>query len=312
MNINFKFLLLGTSLSLIPSLTQAQCVATTDCATLGYTEKSCPDGKGIRCPFGTTYACCSDNCVKNGFKYECKGTGYASGVGQTCNNKYTSCTCAEGYEWKDGRCEKIPGPILGQCTGYVKNCKIADILNSDGTCTKDKVSGKTPLGFVVAIKGNCGYAMTASRIRDSIEWSVKTGSTGAFQSEYWEEAIKDFNVSGNMTKIIQKANGDSTRYPAAWAALNYAPSAAPTSKGKWMLLTAGILNSLYKNLNVIDNTIYKIGGRQLTGSRENIWSSSESSSGGAWAFDYTCPDGVCSINKTNANSVRSVRPVIAF
>ena len=53
---NIKFLLLGTSLSLIPNLTQAQCVATTDCATLGYTEKSCPDGKGLKCPFGNTFA----------------------------------------------------------------------------------------------------------------------------------------------------------------------------------------------------------------------------------------------------------------
>ena len=236
---------------------------------------------------------------------DCQQLGYTS---------LKSCTgglkCPFGEYWA---CPKVEEKaVLGECTGYAKNCKIGDILNSDGTCSNDKVSGKTPLGFVVAIKGNCGYAMTASRIRDSIEWSVKTGSTGAFQSEYREEAIKDFNVSGNMTKIIQKANGDSTRYPAAWAALNYAPSAAPTSKGKWMLPTAGILNSLYKNLNVIDNTIYKIGGRQLTGSRENIWSSSETSSGGAWTFGDTCPDGLCMTNKTNANSVRSVRPVIAF
>ena len=33
-----KFLLIGTSLSFIPTLTYAQCVATQDCETLGYTE----------------------------------------------------------------------------------------------------------------------------------------------------------------------------------------------------------------------------------------------------------------------------------
>ena len=38
---NIKFLLIGTSLSLIPNLTFAQCVATQDCETLGYTETSC-------------------------------------------------------------------------------------------------------------------------------------------------------------------------------------------------------------------------------------------------------------------------------
>ena len=34
----------------------AQCVATTDCASLGYTETSCPNG-GIKCPFGSTWSC---------------------------------------------------------------------------------------------------------------------------------------------------------------------------------------------------------------------------------------------------------------
>ena len=37
----------------------AQCVATTDCASLGYTEASCPNG-GIKCPFGNTWNCKGD------------------------------------------------------------------------------------------------------------------------------------------------------------------------------------------------------------------------------------------------------------
>ena len=82
-----KFLLIGTSLSLIPNLLYAQC-AVTDCQQLGYTSlKSC-DG-GLKCPFGEYWACP---------KVEEKA-------------------------------------VLGECTGYAKNCKIADILNSDGTCT---------------------------------------------------------------------------------------------------------------------------------------------------------------------------------
>ena len=34
----------------------AQCVSTQDCATLGYTETSCPNG-GVKCPFGNKWAC---------------------------------------------------------------------------------------------------------------------------------------------------------------------------------------------------------------------------------------------------------------
>ena len=34
----------------------AQCVSTQDCTTLGYTESSCPNGKGVKCPFGSKYS----------------------------------------------------------------------------------------------------------------------------------------------------------------------------------------------------------------------------------------------------------------
>ena len=68
-----RFLLLATSLSLIPQTINAQCVATQDCATLGYTESSCNGGKGVKCPFGNWWACLVDEqdiCRKNGFTEE--------------------------------------------------------------------------------------------------------------------------------------------------------------------------------------------------------------------------------------------------
>ncbi len=247
----------------------AQC-AETDCNTLGYDSSTACDN-GIKCPFGEYWACP-----------------------------------------EPAKPEEPEAAVLGQCTGYAKNCKIADILNSDGTCTSDRISGKTPIGVVVYISGGsdkCGYAMTTSPIQTSIEWSTEYVSTGTFQSSNWQEAIKDFDVSGNMTKIIQASNGNSSTYPAAYAALNYAPSAAPTSKGKWMLPTAGILNSFYTNWNAVNNTISKLGGTQLTGDNEHIWSSSESSYYDAWVFCTARGGGV---NASNKNSYGAVRPVIEF
>ncbi|MDO5386902.1 MAG: hypothetical protein Q4F75_06480 [Pseudomonadota bacterium] len=321
MNINFKTLLLGTSLSLIPTITNAQCVATTDCATLGYTEKSCPDGKGIRCPFGTTYACPMSEtkfCDKYGFKYECTGTGYASGTGQTCNNKYTSCTCTEGYEWKDGKCEKESGGTLGQCTGYAKNCTIGQILNSDGTCTTNKETGKTPIGVVVYISSGadkCGYAMTASPIQTASIWGgYGTNIPSLPDYTTWQQAIKDFDVTGNMTAILNY--GDASTYPAAHAASNYAPSTAPTTKGKWALPTAGILNSLYINRSSVDNAISKLGGTQLMDNNEHIWSSSELSEHNAWLFStsYGASQGGLDYGGKHSHNYSdiTVRPVIAF
>ena len=183
---------------------------------------------------------------------DCQQLGYTS---------LKSCTgglkCPFGEYWA---CPKVEEKaVLGECTGYAQNCKIADILNSDGTCSNDKVSGKTPIGVVVYISGGsdkCGYAMTASPIATNIKWSTENVSTGAFQSSNWKTAITDFDVRGNMTKIIQTANGNSSKYPAAYTALNYAPSAILTSKGKWALPTAGILNSLYTNLNAINKGEY--------------------------------------------------------
>lgn len=268
MNINLKFLLLGTSLSLIPTLTYAQCTTTPDCAAMGYKETT-NKGGCLKCPTG--------------------------------NGWY----CPQPKEEK---------AVLGECTGYAKNCSIGQILNSDGTCSSDKVSGKTPLGIVVAIKDNCGYAMTENPIERYIKWSTEEVNTGAFQSSNWQDAIKDFDVSGNMTKIIQ--SGNSTTYPAAYAAMNYAPSAALTSKGKWMLPTAGILNSLYTNLNAINNTISKLGGTQLKGEDEHIWSSSEYSRYGVWVLSLstsTYGGGVYAGSKYSSSNVSDVvRPVLAF
>ena len=154
-----KFLLIGTSLSLIPQYATAQC-AVTDCQQLGYTSlKSC-DG-GLKCPFGEYWACP----------------------------------------------EVEEKAVLGECTGYAKNC-----------------------------------AMTASVIATNLKWSTKEVATGIGTTPDWTTAITDFEACVNTQKIIQQ--GNSSEYPAAWAAVNYSPIAAPVTKGKWCLPAPGMLNSL--------------------------------------------------------------------
>ena len=346
------------ALSAVPGVVSAQCVATTDCASLGY-KSSKDDGGCLKCPFGNGYYCperceasyqytctganevkpssaaCSNRYQKcdcnsgyewnsgackqcaSKYKYTCTGSNESAGA-DSCGGKYSACQCATNYEWNStsGKCESVA--VLGVCTGKAQSCSVGQILNNDGSCSNSVVSGKTPIGVVVYISGGsdkCGYAMTASPIASSIKWSTENVSTGAFQSPNWQDAIKDFDVSGNMTKIIQTANGNNSRYPAAYAALNYAPSAAPTSKGKWTLPTAGILNSLYTNLNAINNAISKVGGTQLTGDNEHIWSSSEYSSNHAWYFctlNVSSPGGVNWNRKDTNFSDYVVRPVIEF
>lgn len=62
----------------------AQCVATQDCAALGYTEASCPGG-GVKCPFGNYWFCGE----KKGVCQSCKA-GMILNSDMTCSRAKTS------------------------------------------------------------------------------------------------------------------------------------------------------------------------------------------------------------------------------
>ena len=169
MTTNKLFLLLGTSLSLVPqTLSAAEC-AVTDCSLLGYTDSACP-GSGLKCPFGDGWYCggtAAQDCIKLGYdkdctgagesgvgetcngkyqscacdsiyKYTCSGTGYSGGSGTACGGKYTSCTCASGYEWNGSSCQK-----------QVLNGAQGDLYYCNGTVVGVKASG---MGFYVAMR----------------------------------------------------------------------------------------------------------------------------------------------------------------
>ena len=259
MNINLKFLLLGTSLSLIPQYAAAQC-AVTDCQQLGYTSLQKCDN-GLKCPFGEYWACP---------KVEEKA-------------------------------------VLGQCNGYAKNCKIGDILNSDGTCSNDKVSGKTPIGVVVYIgSDNCGQALALETFRNK-QWSIEYvdipnlpnyGSVSAAQ--------KDIDSCGNTQTIIKY--GNEGKYPAAWVAVNYMPSSVSETKGKWCLPAAGIAQSMMDNYSAINSSLSKVGGETLLYYDIN-WSSTENYSNSVWAWSYNS-NYLANYSKTYSSF--NVRPVLKF
>ena len=62
----------------------AQCLGTQDCATLGYTQTSCPNG-GVKCPFGNKWACSSED---DNSRYCDVGMLYYSD--NTCSSDYNS------------------------------------------------------------------------------------------------------------------------------------------------------------------------------------------------------------------------------
>lgn len=119
------YLYLGTAAAgiMIAGNVYAQCVTTQDCTALGYTETSCPNGKGVKCPFGNKWFCgessCDYVCEDLGFKYTCSNEHSTGGVGDMCGEKYKSCTCEEGYGWKDGACVKLVCKKKAEDTPFV-------------------------------------------------------------------------------------------------------------------------------------------------------------------------------------------------
>ena len=210
---------------------------------------------------------------------DCQQLGYTSL--QKCDN---GLKCPFGEYWA---CPKVEEKaVFGQCTGYAKNCSIGQILNSDGTCTSDKVSGKTPIGVVVYIGGdNCGQALALQDLGD-MAWSTEHVDIPDLPN-YTSSSIaeQDFDSCGNTQKIIKQ--GNSATYPAAWTAVNYVPSSVPATKGKWCLPAAGIGRSMMNNYDKINSGLSKAGVEPFQkelGRGHCIWTSSEINRSHAWFF----------------------------
>ena len=281
----------------------AQC-ATEDCATLGYTEAYNSSGNCLKCPFGDMYNCEAGYICPEGYDYTCSGTGYAGGAGTACNGKYTSCTCASGYKWENGSCIE-DSPEWGTCSGYAAQCSLGDILFSDGTCSANTVSGKTPIAVVVYKSGNCGQAMALKSL-GSYYWSTEyVNISGLTDYTSSSSASKDYASCENSAII--RAQGNSSTYPAVWAAYNYTTTG--TKAGDWCLPAAGIFTSIYNNQSTINTGFSRAGGTKFTTSTY-AWSSSEHGIyNTAWYSNFNASYGLFYLGKS---SNFEVRPVIEF
>ena len=298
-----RFLLLGTSLSLIPQTINAQCVATQDCATLGYTETSCSGGTGVKCPFGNKWACFKSEaeiCNNLGFTLTCTGSNQTGGAGKACNGKYNICKCAANFTWNTD---------TKSCEANTANCTIGALYYSDGTCSQDKISSKTLLGVVIYEKSASqnGWIMTVKPVKTGIAWGVYGTTTG----------ITDKAVSASCTNT-QKLVAKGSDYEAAITANNYKPTGTPSGK-KWCLPSYDLLNNLNNSVNFAKvNASITIAGGTILGNIpsgwEIVWSSSEDSSSGAWYFgaDTSGSFGMYYTDKHYDGGNDSVRPVLAF
>ncbi len=329
----------------------AQCVSTQDCATLGYTESSCPNGKGVKCPFGNKWFCGGDSttiCKQEGFtnactgagqfgkgescanlykqcscqstyKYTCTGTGYSGGTGSACNGKYTACKCSSGYNWNS---------IDGACVANRPACEVGTLYYSDNTCSADYNFSKTLLGIVIYSNGASGggWVMTHKPVATAIKWSRYSTDIPGLTNITSESNLTDIQASCTNTDVIT-AYGSSSEYPAAWAAKNYKPTGTPSGKS-WCLPSGGLLkNALDNSANFtkFNAAVYKIQASAGTSAAtilgnissgfENVLSSSVYSSYYAWGIGASTSgsfDMSYSFERHYDNLARSVRPVMEF
>ena len=242
------YLVLGTSLSFLPTLVYSQCVVTEDCAALGYTASSCP-GKGLKCPFGNGWFCGGDEatiCAENGFKYSCTGTGYSGGSGQPCGGKYKTCNCATNYTWNGSSC------ALSCSSSYQYTCS--------GT------------GYAGGAGSACGGKYTQCTCASGYEW--KNGSCQKLMSDgahgdlyYCNGAVVAVKAPGMNFYVAMKDLGTMDLSEANSNCQNY--SFCGNLKGT--LPSRDQLRTMYNNKSLLNSLLSTNGGTNL--SNKFYWSS---------------------------------------
>ena len=254
----------------------AACIPTPSCASLGYESSSSCEG-GIKCPFGNAW-----NCTLTDIK-----------------NKVTEIT---------NKVTEIENKITTmEKENALRNCAIGHIFYSDKSCSVSLDSSKTPIGVVVYVDGQGHGQVMALKSIGSYAWGPVYDDIPTltnFSSK--ESASYDLNSCPNTEKIL--AAGDKSSYPAAWAAHEYKTEG--TNVGDWCLPAAGILTSIYNNMELV-NIGYGLASGSKIGTSSVVWSSSEYDSDNAWGFGFSLDNGVLNYVNFKSNS-DEVRPVLEF
>ena len=276
MTTNKLFLLLGTSLSFLPQTISAAECAVTDCSLLGYTDSACPES-GLKCPFGDGWYCgggATEDCIKLGYVYGCTGTGYAGGVGETCNGKYQSCSCSSPYTWSGSACT-CP-------SNYTYTCSGTGYSGGSGTA--------------------CGGKYVACTCAPGYEWKdgackVLNGAQGELY--YCNGRVVGVKATGMNFYVAMQDLGYMTWINARSQCKSYVFCGSL----KGTLPTKDQLVTIYNNKSSVNSLLSTNGGTQLTNSY--YWSSSHGSS---YYYFVNMSDG--GVSNTNAYGYSYARPVL--
>ena len=287
----------------------AQCVTTQDCAALGYTDSACP-GSGVKCPFGNSWYCgggAAEDCTKLGFIYGCTGTGYAGGVGETCNGQYQSCSCTSPYTWNGSACTcpstykytcsgtGYSGGSGSSCGGKYTKCNCSSNYSWNGSscalsCSSSYKYTCSGTGYSGGVGTACGGKYTACTCASGYEWKdgscqkkeVINGPDGEVYK--CNGKVVGVRATGMGFYVAMKDLGRMNWFSANRQCQNY--SFCGNVKGT--LPTKDQLKSIYQNKSRVNSLLSTNGGTQLTNSY--YWSSTYGSYNYYYVVDMSTGD----------------------
>ena len=292
-----SFLLLGTSLSFLPQTLNAQCVSPIqDCYALGYTQTSCPNGKGVKCPFGSGWYCggtAAQDCIKLGYDKDCTGAG-ESGSGETCNGKYQSCTCDLSYKYTCSGTGYSGGSDTA-CGGKYTKCNCSSNYSWNGSscalsCSSSYKYTCSGTGYSGGVGTACGGKYTACTCASGYEWKdgscqkkeVINGPDGEVYK--CNGKVVGVRATGMGFYVALRDLGNMRWSNANIQCRNY--SFCGNVKGT--LPTKDQLKSIYQNKSRVNSLLSTNGGTQLTNSY--YWSSTYGSYNYYYVVDMSTGD----------------------
>ena len=198
-----KTLCLLTLFTLLPTLAHAEtCTPTPDCKSLGYTETSCPDGGGVKCPWNTNLMYCP--------KYEIKDLCQGCEVGMILNSDMT---CS-----KDRENGKVPiGVVAIQAITNLEDVKkcvgLAIALKrtwsyskwDDAYDTSNEYEADGVKGWRLPTKEEL---LTISENIDKVQTALKEAGEKQLKNAYWWSSSFYLNTSGNHFWVVNPIDDD--------------------------------------------------------------------------------------------------------
>ncbi len=195
---------------------------------------------------------------------------------------------------------------LWYCPQNTAFCEVGYILNSDMSCTKNKVSGKTPIAVVAYLDGKGGGQAISL---EDLPAQVMMASGVTIPDSYEETSFAMTGVKSCEKTQLLINSGDKSKFPAAWAAYEYAPAAAPNTKGKWCIPDVGVLFYARRAYAAeIDAAIKNLNAEEFT---DYYWTTSLTEKRGMYSFHFVKDDGITTSYGYYDRNYK-IRPVIEF